>query len=127
MNRILKIYDLIIKYRIQVPRVLDAKKELSMKSSYISFGKLTSDQKKIVRKFWVSNIYPTEEYLNLYNSVNNTFDPRFIPDDMYYGKIYRYCNDAIQCASIDDKNLYDLYFSDANQLILYFEELKVYC
>ena len=55
------------------------------------------------------------KYFSLYNSNNKIFDPRYIPDDLYYGTIDPYFNRALDCAAMDDKNLYDLYFPDAPQ------------
>lgn len=60
-------------------------------------------------------VKPNLSYLSLYNYDKPEFDPRYIPDDLYYGTIDPYFNKALDCAAIDDKNLYDLYFPDAPQ------------
>ena len=63
----------------------------------------------------MGGVKPNLKYLSLYNHFNTDFDPRYIPDDLYYGTIDSYYNKALDCAAIDDKNLYDLYFPDAPQ------------
>lgn len=61
----------------------------------------------------MGGVKPNLKYLSLYNYFNTDFDPRYVPDDLYYGTIDPYYNKALECAAIDDKNLYDLYFPDA--------------
>lgn len=56
-----------------------------------------------------------DRYLSLYNTYSKEFDPRYVPDDLYYGTIDAYFNNALECAAIDDKNLYDLLFNDVKQ------------
>lgn len=51
----------------------------------------------------------------MYNTYSKEFDPRYIPDDLYYGTIDTYFNNALECAAIDDKNWYDLLFNDVKQ------------
>lgn len=114
MNPILKLYEQLSKLRIKLPRIIDAYKELRLKRGHIPFGKLTKEQKLATKAFW-GKLKPTQEYLSLYNYNNQDFDPKYIPDDMYYADIDTYFNNGIDCMSLDDKNMYDLYFPDIKQ------------
>ena len=59
--------------------------------------------------------YLNTKYINSYNTYNQVFDPRYLPDDFYYSKVDTYYNSAVACEALDDKNLYNLYFNDVNQ------------
>lgn len=111
---LLKLWDFIGKWRIKLPRLIDARKELKMKSDYFQMSPLSKGDLQKVEDFW-KDVKINKKYLSLYNEHNENFDPRYIPDDLYYGTIDTYFNKALDCMSIDDKNLYDLIFPDALQ------------
>lgn len=67
----------------------------------------------MVNTFW-GNTKVKTEYISLYNKYNSKFDPRYIPDNMYFSEIDTYFNNAVDSIAIDDKNLYDFYFHDVN-------------
>lgn len=119
MKALLNIYDKISEYRIRFPRLIDAKRELSIKYNNKQIPSITREQKHLINLFWkkecryVGNI--NYKYLALYNRYNECFDSRYIPDNIYYSKIDTYYNNSIDCMAIDDKNMYDLYFPDVNQ------------
>lgn len=111
---LLKLWDYAGKWRIKLPRLMDARKELKMKSDYFQMPPLSKSNLREVEEFW-KGVKINKHYLSLYNEHNETFDPRYIPDDLYYGTIDTYFNKALDCMSIDDKNLYDLIFPDVIQ------------
>lgn len=114
MNKLLRIYDKISLLRVKLPRIIDARKELSLKNNYLSIRKLTPQESAAVKSFW-GGVKPNTKYLSLYNTHNTIFDPRYIPDDMYYSKIDLYFNNGVDCFALDDKNMYDLYFPHTKQ------------
>lgn len=79
--------------------------------------RLTSAQEKAVKDYWKGiNIDMT--FVTYYNYMRQKefgpdyFDPRFMPDDIHYYAVDPYFNDWDASRSIDDKNLYNLYFHD---------------
>lgn len=114
---LLKIYENIVEYRIALPRMIDSKIEFETKKKYLNCKKLSGENRTIAQNYWGGEIYKllNSRYINSYNTYNHSFDPRYLPDDFYYSKIDTYYNSAVACESLDDKNLYDLYFRDINQ------------
>lgn len=115
MNKVLQMYDVLSAWRVKLPRIMDARKELRMKKEFFGMSPLGKDKKLLISKLWRRVGKVNHQYFSLYNSNNKIFDPRYIPDDLYYGTIDPYFNRALDCAAMDDKNLYDLYFPDAPQ------------
>lgn len=115
-NKLLSVYNHISELRIRIPRLIDARKEFNMKKANLNCSGLDSAQKTIAKKYW-GKLYNKidDRYLSLYNTYSKEFDPRYIPDDLYYGTIDTYFNNALECAAIDDKNGYDLLFNDVRQ------------
>lgn len=106
-----RVYDKLESLRIKLPRRLFARKELKVKKRAQEIKPLTSQEKSIVQAFW-GNTKLTTEYISLYNRYSSKFDPRYIPDNMYFAEMDTYFNNATDSKAIDDKNLYDLYFHD---------------
>lgn len=114
MSKIVEWYNWLGKLRVKIPRLVDSHRELTLKKKNFPYKKPTNEQLKAIREFW-GDIKPNLKYLSLYNYYNDTFDPRYIPDDMYYGTIDAYFNNGIDCFALDDKNFYNLYFPDISQ------------
>ena len=114
MSKIVDLYNRLGLLRVKIPRLIDAHKELKMKKDNFPFKQPTKEQYEAIKSFW-RGIKPNIKYLSLYNYDNEVFDPRYIPDDIYYTKVDMYFNNGIECFSLDDKNLYDLYFPDVKQ------------
>lgn len=114
MNKILSLYDSLSTWRYKYPRWLNSRKELSAKSGQFSFSSLDKEKELAIRKIWGRTML-NKKYFCLYNTYNEVFDPRYVPDDLYYGTFDMYFNRAVESAAIDDKNFYDLYFPDALQ------------
>lgn len=111
---LLNLYDFIGRYRVMIPRLIDSRRELHLKKKNFDIKPLSSLQRSAVKEYW-GGIKINTQYLSLYNEFNSEFDPRYVPDDLYYGTIDVSFNNALHCAAIDDKNLYDLYFSDVTR------------
>lgn len=114
MSNIVEWYNRLGRLRVKIPRLIDSYHELNLKRKNIPYSKPSKEQLNEIKKFW-GDIKPNLKYLSLYNYYNKSFDPRYIPDDMYYGIIDTYYNNAIDCFALDDKNLYDLYFHDVRR------------
>lgn len=52
MNPILKLFGILSEYRIKVPRLLDARKELSMKKANIPYGSVGKRNKLLIKGVW---------------------------------------------------------------------------
>lgn len=114
MSKIVEWYNRLGKLRVKIPRLIDSYKEFNLKKKNFPYRKPTKEQFKAIKAFW-GDIKPSLKYLSLYNFHNESFDPRYIPDDMYYGTIDTYFNNGIDCFALDDKNFYNLYFPDVKQ------------
>lgn len=106
-------YDKLDALRVKLPRKLFARRELKVKKRSQKIKALTPQEKSMVNTFW-GNTKVKTEYISLYNKYNSKFDPRYIPDNMYFSEIDTYFNNAVDSIAIDDKNLYDFYFHDVN-------------
>ncbi|MGM9614321.1 MAG: sugar-transfer associated ATP-grasp domain-containing protein [Oscillospiraceae bacterium] len=74
---------------------------------------LTATDKKALRDYWKPyGVRPKEYWYRLYCARKNTFDPRYIPDSMWYGQIYPYFNNLLARNSYGDKGFFDTLFQD---------------
>lgn len=67
-----------------------------------------------MKDFW-GNTKISTDYIAFYNNFHENFDPRYMPDDLYYSKVDTFFNKGIEARIIDDKNLYNLFFHDIKQ------------
>lgn len=81
-------------------------------------------QKKEIESFWHPYLKGWRarksfdmSWFDIYNRTNVFgYDLRYyIPDSYYYCIVDRFFSDALNAPVLDDKNMYDLYFSDVNQ------------
>lgn len=77
--------------------------------------KLTSEQKKKVKTFWKPYCRVKMNWFRYYTYVNGTFDPRYIPDDLYFTKIDQYFNARKLGYGFCDKNYYSRIFKGFKQ------------
>lgn len=64
---------------------------------------------KNVRKYYVSHGYKINPmWHTFYSSQNGIYDVRYIPENLYFGKIEPFYNKKAFAKAIDDKNYYDL-------------------
>lgn len=86
-----------------------------MKRYVKDMPQLTSAQKKAVRQFWKPYCHIDTDWIRYYTHVNGKFDPRYIPDDLYYTKIDQHFNQRKLGYGFNDKNYYSLIFPDIKQ------------
>lgn len=78
---------------------------------------LTRQQKKEIIDYWKKNFNkrPKLYWHQYYYSMNGEFSVKYIPNDLYFGRMqFAFYNTSINRA-YDDKNLYDIFFTHANQ------------
>lgn len=76
---------------------------------------LTEDNKRQIDKVW-NGVKIDRDWLRFYNSVDRgdqrPFDARYVPLDIQYCLVDDWFNKTQAALLMDDKNMYDLYFSD---------------
>lgn len=82
-----------------------------LKKSY----KLTKEQKKAIAKFWAPYKRISPQWARYYSAMNGQFDPRYIPNDLYYTKIDQYFNSRKLGYGFNDKNYYSKIFAGIKQ------------
>lgn len=77
--------------------------------------RLSKEQKRQIREFWkpYKNISP--KWAQYYSASNGRFDPRYIPNDLYYTKIDQYFNSRKLGYGFNDKNYYSKIFAGIKQ------------
>lgn len=92
---------------------------------------ITMEQKRQILSFWKPFLTTWKEkhsfdirWFDIYNRTNVFgFDLEYyIPDSYYYSIVDKCFTNALDCNVFDDKNLYNLYFSDANQPLTIFHK-----
>lgn len=81
---------------------------------------LTSAQKKEIQRFWAPYCHIGNDawkWFEFYNSITETPAELkyYIPEGIYYSTVDPHFSKVKECGIIDDKNLYDLFFSDILQ------------
>lgn len=85
---------------------------------------ITKEQKKIIQNYWkpfLNNSLQEKafdiKWFDVYNYTNKFGYKleRYIPDSFYYSIVDPYLTNVTASYVMDDKNLYDLYFPDANK------------
>lgn len=77
--------------------------------------KLTSGQKKAVKKFWKPYCRVSTDWARYYLFLTGKFDPRFIPNDLQHTKIDQHFNARKLGYGFNDKNYYSLIFPGIKQ------------
>ena len=77
--------------------------------------KLTSEQKKEIEQFWSPYTKVSSDWALYYSAKNGRFDPRYIPNTLYYTKIDQHFNARKLGYGFNDKNYYSMIFSDIPQ------------
>lgn len=78
-------------------------------------AKLSSEQEKQIRDFWAPYCKISPKWALYYSSKNDKFDPRYIPNDLYYTKIDQYFNARKLGYGFNDKNYYSRIFLNVKQ------------
>ena len=77
--------------------------------------KLTKEQKKQIKEYWKPYKKISSKWCRYYSARNGKFDPRYIPNTLYYTKIDQYFNSRKLGYGFNDKNYYSTIFSDIKQ------------
>ncbi len=78
-------------------------------------GKLTKEQRKQIKDFWSPYCSVSSKWALYYSSKNGNFDPRYIPNTLYYTKIDQYFNARKLGYGFNDKNYYSRIFPNVKQ------------
>lgn len=78
-------------------------------------SRLTAEQKKSVNNFWEGVYRVSPKWALYYSAKNGQFDPRYIPNTLYYTKIDQYFNARKLGYGFNDKNYYSKIFADFKQ------------
>ncbi len=85
-------------------------KKYSDKSS-----KLSKEQKNQIKEFWKPYCKISYKWALYYSAKNENFDPRYIPNDLYYSKIDQHFNSRKLGYRFNDKNYYSKIFAGIKQ------------
>lgn len=113
----MKFHNIIIQTR-DYYRTLSQKKEVKNIMSEIPRQKLSQSQKRLVTLYFKDNIgIATHDTLwhEMYYSINNDFDVRYIPINAVFQKIISRLNYESMMSAYADKNTYDIRFKKFNQ------------
>lgn len=96
-------------------RISDIQELLYLRKYIDKKYKLTSEQKKQIRDYWKPYTKISTKWCRYYSAKNDKFDPRYIPNTLYYTKIDQYYNNRKLGYGFNDKNYYSLIFHDIKQ------------
>ena len=100
------------KFRI---RIIKASRYAKKRVKLIGGGYVGSslEYKEKVLDYWKKyGVRPKKYWYQLFSSREKSFNPRYIPDSMWYGKILPYFNLLLFKRSYTDKGFYDVLFKD---------------
>lgn len=78
-------------------------------------AKLTPDQIRQIKEFWAPYCKVSPKWVLYYSSKNGKFDPRYIPNTLYYTIIDQHFNARKLGYGFNDKNYYCKIFSNVKQ------------
>lgn len=87
----------------------------SLKKNLNKKNRLTKAQKKEIRKFWSPYKKISPKWAQYYSAMNGNFDPKYIPNDLYYSKIDQHFNNRKLGYGFNDKNYYSKIFAGIKQ------------
>ena len=73
--------------------------------------KITKEQQARIKEFWRPYKRISAKWVQYYSAMNGQFDPRYIPNDLYYTKIDQHFNSRKLGYGFNDKNYYSRIFS----------------
>lgn len=77
--------------------------------------KLTREQNRQIKEFWKPYCRVSPKWAQYYAAKNGQFDPRYIPNDLYYTKIDQHFNSRKLGYGFNDKNYYSKIFAGIRQ------------
>ena len=113
----MKFHNIIIQAR-DYYRTLSQKKEVRTIMSGIPVRRLSQSQKKLISQYFKTNIGITTHdtlWHEMYYSINNDFDVRYIPINKVFQRVISRLNDEPTMRAYADKNTYDIRFKEFNQ------------
>lgn len=113
----MKFHNIIIQAR-DYYRTLSQKKEVRTIMSGIPVRRLSQSQKKLISQYFKTNIGITTHdtlWHEMYYSINNDFDVRYIPINKVFQRVISRLNDETTMRAYADKNTYDIRFKEFNQ------------
>lgn len=105
----------------EVPELLAANVIANCEERYLlrkyknSNFRLSGKQKKMIREFWKPYCRISTDWAAYYCSANGIFDPRYIPNDLYYTVIDQHFNSRKLGYGFNDKNYYSKIFDGIRQ------------
>lgn len=88
---------------------------MSLRKNIKKDYRLTKEQKDDIRTFWKPYKKISSEWARYYSAMNGIFDPRYIPNDMYYTIIDQHFNNRKLGYGFNDKNYYSKIFAGIKQ------------
>lgn len=98
-------------------RISDIQEESYLRKYIDKNAKLTVEQEKQIREFWAPYCRISPKWALYYSSKNGKFDPRYIPNTLYYTKIDQHFNARKLGYGFNDKNYYSRLFPTVKQPI----------
>ena len=82
-------------------------------------AKLTYEQEKQIKEFWAPYCKISPKWALYYSSKNGKFDPRYIPNTLYYTRIDQHFNARKLGYGFNDKNYYSRLFPNVKKIFLF--------
>lgn len=96
-------------------RISDLQEFLYLRKYIDKTHRLTKEQKKQIKEYWKPYAKISTNWCRYYSAKNGKFDPKYIPNTLYYTKIDQYFNNRKLGYGFNDKNYYSLIFPDISQ------------
>ena len=96
-------------------RISDIQEERYLHKYLDKDARLTPAQIREINEFWAPYCKVSPKWALYYSSKNGKFDPRYIPNTLYYTKIDQHFNARKLGYGFNDKNYYSRIFSDVKQ------------
>lgn len=98
-------------------KISDIQENRYLKQYIDKTASLTSDQVRQIKEFWAPYCKVSSKWALYYSSKNGRFDPRYIPNTLYYTKIDQHFNARKLGYGFNDKNYYSRIFQNVKQPI----------
>ncbi len=98
--------------------ISNLQEEIYLSRNISKKASLSKEQKKIIKEFWAPYARISSKWALYYSAKNGNFDPRYIPNTLYYTKIDQYFNSRKIGYGFNDKNYYSKIFEDIPQPII---------
>lgn len=96
-------------------KISDYQEKKYLKKYIDKSARLTSEQKQQIKEFWKPYCKVSYKWALYYSAKNGKFDPRYIPNTIYYTKIDQHFNARKLGYGFNDKNYYSRIFSAVKQ------------